>query len=333
LSGIEILLNENRFGEIVLKKYLITGFSGFVSRHFLEYLENNKIHALIKGIDVCYPDIKQEDFKYTKFYFDKVDLLNKEEVQNIIYTFNPDYVLHLASYSSVAFSWKEPIVSFQNNTNIFLNLLEAVRKFSLPTRILSIGSSEEYGNVDKKDIPLTEHHSLKPVSPYAVARVSQELLSQIYVNGYGLDIVITRSFNHIGPYQKDIFVMPSLVKQLVEISKKGAGDLIAGDVEIVRDFTDVRDVVAAYHLLLTEGKKGDIYNVCSGIGFSLKQIINKICSILCININIKLDPNLIRPDDNKVIIGSNEKIRINHGWTRKYTIEESLNDMIDYWRS
>jgi GDP-4-dehydro-6-deoxy-D-mannose reductase len=315
-----------------VKKYLITGFSGFVSRHFLEFLESHRIKAVVKGLDIYNPDF-DDHFKYVKFNFEKIDLLHKEKVENIIYEFQPDYILHLASYSSVAFSWKEPIISFQNNTNIFLNLLEAVRKFYLPARILSIGSSEEYGNVDEKDLPLTEHHSLKPVSPYAVARVSQELLSQVYVNGYGLDIVMTRSFNHIGPFQKDIFVIPSLIKQLVEISKKGGhGELIAGDLEIVRDFTDVRDAVAAYSLLLIHGKMGDIYNVCSGSGFSLRQMVDRICNILGINVSIKLDPNLIRPDDNKIIIGSNEKIRTKHGWERKYTLDKSLNDMINYWQ-
>ena len=317
-----------------MKKFLITGFSGFVSRHFLEYLENHEIKSIVKGLDISEPDFNRENTRSIKCEFEKIDLLNRSKVENIISEFQPDYILHLASYSSVAFSWKEPVISFQNNTNIYLNLLEALRKINVSARILSIGSSEEYGDVDRRDLPLTEDHPLKPVSPYAVARVSQELLSQIYTNGYGLDIVMTRSFNHIGPFQKDIFVIPSFVKQLVKIREKlGSGELITGDLEIVRDFTDVRDVVSAYYLLLTQGKKEDIYNVCSGIGFSLKQIIDKICDILNIDINIKLDPNLIRPNDNKIIIGSNKKIETNLGWERKYSLEKSLNDMIRYWQS
>ena len=207
-----------------MKKYLITGFSGFVSRHFLEFLESHRINAMVKGLDIHNPDFKEDHFKYVKYHFERIELLQNEKVEDIIREFQPDYILHLASYSSVAFSWKEPIISFQNNTNIFLSLLEAVRKFYLPARILSIGSSEEYGNVDQEDLPLTEHHSLKPGSPYAVARVAQELLSQIYVNGYGLNIVMTRSFNHIGPFQKDIFVIPALVKQLLEIKKREGGE-------------------------------------------------------------------------------------------------------------
>jgi GDP-4-dehydro-6-deoxy-D-mannose reductase len=315
-----------------MKKFLITGFSGFVSRHFCEYLEHSGIHSLIKGIDINYPDFKWEDFKNIKLDFERIDLLDKNRVEDIIVKFQPEYVLHLASFSSVAFSWKEPILSFQNNTNIFLNLLEAIRKSNISSRILSIGSSEEYGNINEEDLPLTEGHPLNPASPYAVARVSQELLSKIYSTGYSMDIVMTRSFNHIGPFQKDIFALPSFVKQLVQIKKgQRKNELITGDITIIRDFTDVRDVVAAYYLLLTKGEKGDVYNVCSGKGWSLKKIIDKVCNILEIKVHYKADDRLFRPNENKIIIGSNEKITGRLQWKPKYTIEQSLNDMIHYW--
>ena len=316
-----------------MKKFLITGYSGFVSRHFCEYLENNGIRSLIKGIDVHRPDFQQEGFKNIKLDFEKIDLLDKGTVENIIFDFQPDYILHLASFSSVAFSWKEPIISFQNNTNIFLNLLEAVRKLNISTRILSVGSSEEYGNVRENDLPLQEDHPLKPISPYAVARVSQELLSKIYSNGYGVDIVMTRSFNHIGPFQKDIFVLPSFVKQLVQLKENGTrtNELITGDITVIRDFTDVRDVVAAYYLLLTKGEKGEVYNVCSGKGWSLKEIIDMISKTLEIEVYTRADSNLLRPSDNKMIIGSNQKIVNCLHWKPKYSIEQSLSDMIRYW--
>ena len=317
-----------------MKKFFITGFSGFVSRHFCEYLEQGGIRSLIKGIDVHYPDFELESFKNIKIDFEKIDLLDKVKVENIIFEFQPDYILHLASFSSVAFSWKEPVISFQNNTNIFLNLLEAVRKFNISTRILSVGSSEEYGNVDEKDLPFSEDHPLKPISPYAVARVSQELLSQIYTNGYGVDIVMTRSFNHIGPFQKDIFVLPSFIKQLVQLKVNGTrtDELITGDITIVRDFTDVRDVVAAYYLLLTKGKKGEIYNVCSGKGWSLKEIIDMVSRTLQIEVRTRVNSNLLRPNENKMVIGSNQKILNCLNWKPKYKIEQSLNDMISYWK-
>ena len=316
-----------------MKKFMITGFSGFVSRHFLEYLEENEISASIKGLDIHNPEFDGDSFKFIQYDFEKVDLLHKDRVENIIFEFQPDYIIHLASFSSVAFSWKEPILSFQNNTNIYLNLLEAVRKLNLSTRILSVGSSEEYGDVKETDLPLTEDHPLKPVSPYAVARVSQELLSQIYADGYGLDIIMTRSFNHIGPFQKDIFVVSSFVKQLLEISNKDEkkDDLITGDINIVRDFTDVRDVVSAYYLLLNKGKNGEIYNVCSGVGISLENIIKIIGNYLGIEVTIKVDPKRIRPRDNKLIVGSNKKLK-DLGWNQKYLLEDTLKDLIDYWK-
>jgi len=318
-----------------MKKFFITGFSGFVSRHFCEYLEHNNICGIVKGIDIHGHNLKLDNYKSISIDFEIADLLDKVKIESIISEFQPDYILHLASYSSVAFSWKDPIKCFQNNTNIFLNLLEAVRKFNLYTRILSIGSSEEYGNVEKRDLPLTENHPLKPICPYAVVRVSQEILSQVYVKGFDLDIVMTRSFNHIGAYQKEIFVVSSFIKQLVELKKNNIknGVIITGDLNIVRDFTDVRDVVSAYYLLLTKGKKGEVYNVCSGKGFLLKEILNIISDILKIEVKTKTDTNLVRPSDNKMIIGSNNKIKNDLNWINEYTIDQSLSYMINYWET
>jgi GDP-4-dehydro-6-deoxy-D-mannose reductase len=316
-----------------MNKYLITGFSGFVGRHFVEYLENNENNCLVKGLDIHNPDFGLDQYKNVKISFEKIDLLSKDQVEYIIHEFQPNYILHLASFSSVAFSWKEPVQSFQNNTNIFLNLLDAVRKLNIDTRILSIGSSEEYGDVNDEDLPLKEDHKLNPISPYAVSRVSQELLSRVYVKGYNLDIVLTRSFNHIGSFQKDIFVLPSFVRQLVQLKKGGMvnNELITGDISIVRDFTDVRDVVCAYYLLLNKGDKGEIYNVCSGRGWALKEIIDVICRILGIEVSIGANPDLFRPDDNRIIIGSNKKLRDKTNWEMKYTLEQSLTGMIQYW--
>jgi GDP-4-dehydro-6-deoxy-D-mannose reductase len=317
-----------------MKKYLITGYSGFVSRHFLEYLDKNETYASIKGLDVQNPEFSHSPYKNIRLDFEKIDLLDQDRVESIIFNFQPDYIVHLASYSSVAFSWKEPILSFQNNMNIYLNLLESVRKINQPTRILSIGSSEEYGNVDEKTLPLTEAHIPRPVNPYAVARVSQEMISKVYVDGYGLDIIMTRSFNHIGPFQRDIFVISSLAKQLVEIKKKGnsSGELVTGDTSIVRDFTDVRDVVVAYDILLKKGKTGEIYNVCSGQGISLSDVIDIMAKILDLNIRTRVNEKLVRPSDNKIIIGSNEKIKREVGWHNSIPLEKSLVDIIDYWQ-
>ncbi len=317
------------------EKYLITGFSGFVSRHFCEYLEKSEIDAVIKGVDVQDHDLQFADFKHLSFDFEKIDLLSPVDVERIISNFSPDFILHLASYSSVAFSWQDPIASFNNNLNIFLNILEAIRKVNLDARILSVGSSEEYGNVREEHLPLQENSPLNPTSPYAVARVSQELLSKVYVNGYGLNIVITRSFNHTGPTQKDIFAIPSFAKQLIKMKKNNCvnGNLITGDISIIRDFSDVRDVVVAYHLLLHSGKSGEVYNVCSGEGISLREVILIMADILNMKIAITIDEKLIRPNENKKIIGCNEKIKQALGWQPQYSLRQSLCDVLNYWNT
>jgi GDP-4-dehydro-6-deoxy-D-mannose reductase len=317
-----------------MEKYIITGFSGFVCRHFLDYLEKNEKESIILGLDIRDHEYKFENFRFLTFEFQKVDLLDHSKVVDVISRFKPGYILHLASFSSVAYSWKEPVFSFQNNTNIFLNLLDAVRKLGLSTRILSIGSSEEYGNVDKNDLPLEENHPLNPISPYSVARVSQEMLSRVYCKSYGLDIVMTRSFNHIGPYQTDAFAVPSIIKQLVLIKENGhKGELLTGDLEIVRDFTDVRDIVSAYDILLTQAEPGSIYNVCSGNGISLKQIADKVCAILDLDITFKTDNSLIRPSDLKIIVGSNKKLYSDHKWEPVYSMDRSIKDIIAYFKS
>ncbi len=314
-----------------MNKFLITGCSGFVSRHFLDYLESMEINASIMGIDVNPINLENRKYQFIKWEFVELDLLDKDKIQYYIYQFQPDYILHLASYSSVAFSWQNPVVSFQNNINIYLNLLEALRLSKIKCRVLSVGSSEEYGNINQSKLPLREEYTVDPVSPYAVARVSQAMLSKVYVDGFGLDIVITRSFNHIGPGQKDNYVIASLAKQLVEMKKKLRTELIVGDASIVRDFADVRDVVSAYYLLLQKGINGEIYNVCSGVGFSIKDLIKKMAKILQIDERLRVNPDLIRPNDNRMIIGSNEKIKKETGWNIHYSIDITLNDIINEW--
>jgi len=317
-----------------MKKYLITGFSGFVSRHFIEHLEKIEAGAEVLGLDMETPDFSENDFSNVHFTFENIDLLDDNRVENIIYRFQPDYILHLASFSSVGFSWKEPILSFRNNTNIFLNLLEAVRRLGIRCRILSVGSSEEYGNVKEDMLPLREEYELQPMSPYAVARVSQEQLSRVYVAGYGLDIVMTRSFNHIGPRQKDIFVISSFARQIALMKEEGRneGSLRTGDVSVVRDFLDVRDVVRAYSSLFENGESGQVYNICSGEGHALKEIIDMMAGIVGIKVKTELDKAILRPSDNRIIIGNNEKLKRTTCWERRFSLEQSLTDIIEYWK-
>jgi len=313
---------------------IITGINGFVAQHFLAFLTTQKESFSILGLGRSEPTFDKTKFAPLNIEYIKVDLLNREHVGEILKNFKPQYLLHLASFSSVGHSWKNPNDSFVNNTNIFLNLVDQIRLHQIPCRILSIGSSEEYGNVDPSMLPLTEESPLNPISPYAVARVAQEMISRIYADGYGMDIIITRSFNHIGPGQKNVFVVSSFAKQLVHIAKNPGADkhVITGDLSIVRDFVDVRDVVKAYYMLLMKGEKSAIYNICSGTGTSLQQIMDKMCAILNIDITLQQDASLIRPNDNKIIVGSADKITKALGWSPAISIDKSLADIIDWWK-
>ena len=317
-----------------MKKYLITGLSGFVGRHFLDYLNGLNEPISVLGIDRDVVNFDLHQFGQLQCAFKQADLLQSNEWEPLIALFQPDYIVHLASFSSVAFSWVNPIQSFANNTNVFLNLLETVRKVNPRCRILSVGSSEEYGACALDQLPLSEDATLNPVSPYAVARVSQELLSRVYVDGFGCDIVMTRSFNHIGPGQLDTFVISSFARKLLAI-QNGSADpvMLTGDTTIVRDFVDVRDVVRAYDQLLRQGRSGHIYNICSGTGVTLKSVIDQMAAILGISVVQKIDPQLVRPNDNQAIIGSLKKINDEIGWAPSIPLDPSLRDMLDYWRN
>ena len=308
------------------RKVLITGANGFVARHLVAELKARGDEVI--GVDVGPAAAWQVDRYYG------CNLIGVDAIKVILSIERPDVIVHLAAVSSVAQSWKVPVDSFLNNTNIFLNVAEAVRSLKLPARILSVGSSEEYGNVPKKEMPIREEHPLAPASPYAVARVAQEQLSRLYADGFGLDVVMTRSFNQIGPGQRPDFVVPSFVAQLMAGKREGRSvvDVKAGDLSIVRDFLDVRDAVSAYLLLMEKGESGKVYNICSGVGRTLREVLEAVARIVGIGINVSVDPARIRPADNHVIVGSNEKM-IQLGWTLKHSLESSIRDMVAHVES
>ncbi|MGN0249523.1 MAG: GDP-mannose 4,6-dehydratase [Lachnospiraceae bacterium] len=314
------------------KRFLITGFSGFVGRHFLQYLYDKNEEMEVFGIDIRKPAFDTTVYAdRLKISFKEVNLLDKEALKEVLESFRPQYILHLASFSSVAFSWQHPEESFVNNTNIFLNMTGILKELQLPCRVLSIGSSEEYGNVLPKHLPLKEDMQLQPVSPYAVARVSQEMLSKVFVDSYHLDIILTRSFNHIGPWQDERFVVPSFIRRILNIRDAGLseGTIETGDTTIIRDFVDVRDVVNAYYMLLTEGTPGEIYNICSGTGIALSDIIDQIADIVGVKVSTKVNSEYVRPNDNRVVVGSHEKITTELGWQPVIKWEQTLRDMVE----
>jgi len=305
-----------------MSKYLITGVAGFVGRYFVNYLHQNEPDATIIGVDIaseCALPIQ----------YQQINLNDKAETENVILNFVPDYIVHLASISSVGQSWLDPAGCFENNTSIMLNILETVAKNKLKTKILSIGSSEEYGNSSKI---LSEDMPLNPQNPYAVAKASQEMLCKLYATGMGVDVVMTRSFNHIGPGQSERFVIPTFMRQIVNISQGAENKMLVGNIEVARDFLDVRDVVDAYYKILHKGKSGEVYNVCSGKAYRLKEIIAIAEEILGIKANIEVDPSRLRPNDVMLIHGDNSKLKNILNRQPEYEIKQTITDILESMR-
>ena len=300
--------------------FLITGSNGFVGKHLIQKLSS-------KGSDVFALYRNKLDSKVDGVLYKKIDLNNVQSLKKYLNQFKPKNIIHLAADSSVAFSWEHPIKSFNNNMNIYLNLIDAVRQSKINPIILSIGSSEVYGKVEKGCIPLKENNKLNPINPYSVARVSQELISDVYCKAYGLTIIKTRSFNHLGVGQDSRFFVPSVIKQLLEIK---SSNLKLGNLDIIRDFLDVEDVVDAYLDLIKYGITGEVYNVCSGTGYSLNKIVKNVMNITNIKKPIILNKSKIRPVDNPIIVGDNSKLRLLNNWKPKIDLDLSIKKMIEF---
>jgi GDP-4-dehydro-6-deoxy-D-mannose reductase len=318
-----------------MKKILITGISGFVGGYFVDYLTSSDATFEIHGISRSKPAwdfVPVTPERLNDHHFHIADLNDIPKIRSLIEEIQPDYILHLAAQSSVAESWKTPVASFMNNTNIFLNIIDTVRLIDNGAKVLSVGSSEQYGIVSERDLPLTEDSPQYPANPYAVARVAQEQLARIYASGYGLDICCTRSFNHCGPGQTDRFVISAIVKQFARIARGQQDPVIhIGNGAIIRDFVDVHDVVEAYGLLLNRGKRGEVYNICSGKGRSIREIITLLSEMYHIDVQVHQEQSQIRPIDNPRIVGSYKKIQKDLGWKPRIPFEESLRSMFEYW--
>jgi GDP-4-dehydro-6-deoxy-D-mannose reductase len=318
-----------------MKSILITGISGFVGGHFTRFIVNKQPDYVIHGVSRSKPIwdfIQDRNSILNAIAFHQCDLLDSKKIDEIIGELQPDYILHLASFSSVSQSWRDPLASFLNNTNAFLNIVESVRIHSFNTKIVSIGSSEEYGIVKESDLPLAEKKHVAPANPYAVARVSEENLALIYAKGYLLNICCTRSFNHIGPGQSDQFVVSSIAKQFAEIAihhKKPVIKIGAGS--IIRDFVDIDDVIRAYDAILEKGMTGEVYNVCSGRGHSILDIVNLLSELTHIPVVVEQNQKLLRPIDNPVLIGSYDKLKNTTGWKPECPLEKSLEKIQTYW--
>ena len=315
-------------------RILITGISGFVARHFLTLLNNEETHYEVMGIyNNNIPDFEVDEFPNLTIYLRQLNLLNKGLLNDTLIDFYPERIIHLAAQSSVAKSWVHPAETVVDNTTMFLNLIEVIREAGLRPRILSVGSSEEYGKLPENETSLRENLVTNPQSPYGMARTVQRKMMEMYHHHFGLDILHTRSFNHFGPYQTSQFVIPSFARQVAEqfVNGRKVIELSAGNVEISRDFTDVRDVVKAYQSLFNYGKAGETYNVCSGHATYLKDIIKMMGDYVGRKVEITVNPEFFRPTDNLVIAGSNQKIYRDTGWKPLIPFEQSIKDIVDFW--
>ncbi len=317
-------------------RIIITGVAGFVARHFLSFINEQEGDFEVLGFyHHSLPDFSASDFQNIQLSLEQIDMRDKSSFEKLMVDFNPTHLLHLAALSSVAESWKRPDEYILFNSTMILNIVELMRKHHLKTRLLSVGSAEEYGLVENiLSGGITEDVASNPVSPYGIARVMQRKIIQLYSENYGLDIVHTRSFNHFGSYQKENFVIPSFAKQIV--TQKLAGNekvsLIVGDISVRRDFTDVRDIAKAYYLLLLKGEAGQVYNVCSGNSYSLKEILNLLAEQAKVEISYTAHPDNMRPNENKILQGNPTKLKSATGWDPVYNIENSLHDLLNYWK-
>jgi GDP-4-dehydro-6-deoxy-D-mannose reductase len=314
-------------------RVLITGVTGFVGSHLAEY-------ALARGAEVwgsCRWRSKTENIDHMrdKLHLVECDLRDLSSVQHLVEQAAPDYIVHLAAQSFVASSWHTPAETLYTNSVSQVNLLEAIRprKADAP-RFLAIGSSEEYGQVFDDELPIRETNPLRPLSPYAVSKVTQDLMGYQYFQSYGMPIIRTRAFNHEGPRRGDVFVTSNFARQVAEIEAGKRPPVIhVGNLKARRDYTDVRDIVHGYWRLLEAGDAGDVYNLCTGRAWAISEVLDFMLAHSRVpGIATKEDPARLRPSDVPVLLGDATKIEKAVGWKPRIPFEQTLADTLDYWR-
>ncbi len=310
-----------------MKKALIIGASGFVGPYLAAQLSGES------GMEVYATKLPQGELDDIQAEVCNLDIMNKEEIVDLLYKIRPDYIFHLAAQSSVAVSWKNPGLTIDINIKGSVNVLDAVRELYYKPRVLLIGSGEEYGHIRPGETPISEDNHLRPGNLYAATKVCQNMIAKIYTTAYDMELIMVRAFNHIGPKQVPIFVVSDFCKQVVEI-EKGVREpvMMVGNLKAMRDFTDVRDVVRAYALLVEHGKAGETYNVGSGHAVSIQDVLDLIISQSSAEVEVKVDPNKIRPVDVPIIEADTTKLREATGWERKIPLEQTIRETMDYWR-
>ncbi len=311
-----------------MKKALIIGAAGFVGPYLAAELSDGQ------GMEVYATKLPHEHLDIIRARVHDLNILNKEEIVDLLSRLRPDYIFHLAAQSSVAVSWRNPGLTIDINVKGSVNMLDAVRELDYRPRVLLIGSGEEYGHVLPEEIPIREDNYLRPGNIYAATKACQNMIAKIYTDAYDMELIMVRAFNHIGPGQAPRFVVSEFCKQVVEI-EKGLREpvIMVGNLKAKRDFTDVRDVVRAYALLVQHGSAGETYNVGSGHAVEIREILDLIISKARVGMEVKVDPEKLRPVDVPIIEADTAKLKKATGWEQKISLEQTIQETLDYWRT
>ena len=312
-----------------MKKCLIIGSGGFIGSYLTEFLLN-------KNLDIygtIYRNTKNIDHLKDSITILECDISDKSKVENIIEKVKPDYIFYLATQNFVAPSWKDPETTLKTNILGTLYLLDAIRKTKLDPIVEVISSSAVYGMNYDNEIPVKENKEFRPLNPYSVSKIGVDMLAYLYWQAYKMKIIRIRPFNVTGP-RRTFDVCSDFAKGIVEIEKGRRKVLEVGNLESIRDITDVRDAVKALWLLSEKGQFGDAYNLCCGKGYKIKEILDKLISLSESKNEIKIyqDPEKIRKTDDLIQIGDNSKL-LEIGWMPEIPIECTLKDLLDYWRN
>ncbi len=312
---------------------LVTGATGFVGGHLAEHLLAEGDIVLGLSSSGRWPESLQ--FLARDIRLERYDLADggSEDLGELIARKQPEVIYHLAAQANPQLSVSDPRGTWALNLGGTLNLLEAVREAKSKARVILVSSGVCYGSPAPEFLPVTESCPLRPNNPYSASKGAADLLGIQYVLGYGLDVVIARPFNHAGTRQSDTYALSSFARQVAEIELGLRPRIEVGNLEVTRDFTDVRDIVAAYRLLATRGEPGEIYNIGTGRDVSLKRMLEILKDQSTGSVEIHVDAARVRPVDQPFLLADASKLRGQTGWAPRYTTEQTLSDMLDYWRT
>ena len=315
-----------------MKTALITGITGFAGSHLAEYLLENHDDVRVAGTHRWRSPLENIEGLLGKVELVETDLQDLHSVYRTLERVRPDYIFHLAAQSFVPTSWKAPAATLDTNIIGQTHIFEAVRALGLDPVIQIACSSEEYGLVFPDETPIKETNPLRPLSPYAVSKVAQDFLGYQYFQSYGLKAIRTRGFNHTGPRRGQVFVTSNFAMQLARI-KAGLQDPVirVGNLDAIRDFTDVRDMVRAYYLSVVRGKPGEVYNIASGQGITIRKLLERLIELAEVDVKVEPDPERMRPSDVEILVGDSSKFRADTGWEPQIPFDKTLKDTLEFW--